>query len=519
LFLDFPNIFFAISFILYSIVIEKLLFMELTILGSIVIPISIGCFLLKPIYLLPLSIALSVFIGAAVFNISGTYPIGLQPFYFIISLFFLGFIFKKKYCLNFLRLKDENYKFFFLSLALFTAYSFISLSFPIIFSGIQVLTPRGGIDAIEEGRLDSLVFSMSNIPPLIYIIFNSLYIHISLRFIELIQKMEGKIKFLELLTRGFYISAVFVISVGLYQALCFATGLKFPDFIFYSSVAYSGGGDQTISSIGRVASTFTEPSLAGSFLAAFSIYLIELLLVKKTFPIGFLLILTILTLFLTTSTLGYTAFFLVLLIKIFFGLFNLVRRGALKKRNVLNVYIFFFALFVLLIVVFSSPFMQSILYEVIFNKSSSGSYLNRSASNEYSLILFFKTFGLGVGLGSHRPSSLLYFLLSNIGFIGTLLFLYVFVVFPVHTKIKISRFRESTKSLINDSVFNKMYTGYEQFYWAYLTYLISLFVANATIHESFMWITLMATCVYSHSLYTYISNARQNDCIQGILVK
>lgn len=485
--------------------------MGLTILGIIIIPISIWCFVFKSEYLLPLSIAFSVFTGAAVVNISGSYPIGLQPFYFINFLIFSSFIFKKLYHKNFLRLKDRNHNFFFLSLFLFSIYVSFSLVSPIIFNGLQVLTPRGGIDAIEHGKFESLAFSMSNVPPLVYIIFNSFYIHISLRYIEISKNLE-KLKFLDKIMYGFYTSGIFVILVGLFQFTCSLTGQKFPDFIFYSSVSYTGGGEQTLLNLGRVASTFTEPSLAGSFLAAFSMYLICSFTSKKNALILLLLTLSILTLVLTTSSLGYISFFIALLAKTLFDFISVIRRGSLKKSTFSALYIFAFITVLLFVIFVSNSFLQEILSEVIFNKSSSGSYLNREASNEYSLILFFKTFGLGVGLGSHRPSSLLYFLISNIGFFGTLLFFCVFVIYPVYTKLRISRYISSTPALKKEFVFNRIHQHYEQFYWAYVTFMVSLFIANASINESFMWITLMIICVYSSTIHSYVINFRKNQC-------
>jgi hypothetical protein len=54
-------------------------------------------------------------------------------------------------------------------------------------------------------------------------------------------------------------------------------------------------------------------------------------------------------------------------------------------------------------------------------KASSFSYLARGLANERSWQLFIETSGLGVGLGSHRPSSLFFLVLSCLGAVGTVL--------------------------------------------------------------------------------------------------
>lgn len=66
-----------------------------------------------------------------------------------------------------------------------------------------------------------------------------------------------------------------------------------------------------------------------------------------------------------------------------------------------------------------------LLYELTIGqaerKASSFSYLARGLANERSWQLFLETGGLGIGLGSHRPSSLFFLVLSCLGAIGTIL--------------------------------------------------------------------------------------------------
>jgi hypothetical protein len=66
---------------------------------------------------------------------------------------------------------------------------------------------------------------------------------------------------------------------------------------------------------------------------------------------------------------------------------------------------------------------REILTVLTVSKGESGSFINRTAADLYSLQLVFQTYGLGVGLGSNRSSSLLATLVSNVGVAGTLAFL------------------------------------------------------------------------------------------------
>jgi hypothetical protein len=72
------------------------------------------------------------------------------------------------------------------------------------------------------------------------------------------------------------------------------------------------------------------------------------------------------------------------------------------------------------------------LYELTIGsaerKASSFSFLARSLANERSWQIFLETSGLGVGLGSHRPSSLFFLVLSCLGFVGTVLLVALVIV-------------------------------------------------------------------------------------------
>jgi hypothetical protein len=67
------------------------------------------------------------------------------------------------------------------------------------------------------------------------------------------------------------------------------------------------------------------------------------------------------------------------------------------------------------------PLLYDLTVGSVERKASSFSYLARGAANERSWQIFLETAGLGVGLGSHRPSSLFFLVLSCLGLVGTVL--------------------------------------------------------------------------------------------------
>ena len=73
----------------------------------------------------------------------------------------------------------------------------------------------------------------------------------------------------------------------------------------------------------------------------------------------------------------------------------------------------------ILVLLFSSGYRE-VLTAATVSKGESGSFINRTASDLYSLQLLLQTYGIGVGLGSNRTSSFLSTLFSNVGVAGTL---------------------------------------------------------------------------------------------------
>jgi hypothetical protein len=67
--------------------------------------------------------------------------------------------------------------------------------------------------------------------------------------------------------------------------------------------------------------------------------------------------------------------------------------------------------------------IRNYIDDLIFNKSASGSGIERAAYNSFGMQNFFDSFGLGVGLGTVRTSSFAVALLANVGLVGTILYL------------------------------------------------------------------------------------------------
>jgi hypothetical protein len=75
----------------------------------------------------------------------------------------------------------------------------------------------------------------------------------------------------------------------------------------------------------------------------------------------------------------------------------------------------------------NSDFVSNLLQTLLVDKGQTSSFRERNGANVMALNVLVQTGGLGIGIGSHKPSSFLLTLLSNTGIIGTAVFSY-FVV-------------------------------------------------------------------------------------------
>jgi hypothetical protein len=92
-----------------------------------------------------------------------------------------------------------------------------------------------------------------------------------------------------------------------------------------------------------------------------------------------------------------------------------------QTKRIVWILVLLVAPLVLALLLFSG--YREVLTSVTVSKGQTGSFVNRTAADLYSLQLLIETHGLGVGLGSSRSSSLFTTLASNVGVVGTLAFL------------------------------------------------------------------------------------------------
>jgi hypothetical protein len=380
--------------------------MSITIIGIIVVTVVVFAAIKKPEKLISLAIFFAPFQGASVFNI-GFISSSITPYYFvlsIISILSLGSFLSRLVKRRPLAINQSNYtKLFTLLSYIIIPWSSFSLFFPFIFEGFGVYIPNEGID----NTIQSLHFSVSNIAQLIYLIENLVFI----RYFFVRNSMRQEHFKNLLLSSGALIS-----FIGLWRI----SGFMYPEDIINNGLK-SGVQQGTEIGITRLAATLPEPSYAGAFLA-------PLIVLSILSFFGFKQVIYILTtllfstaLLLTFSSVGFiaTGIFLPLIVLV-------AAKTSFLKKGMINKIIFLVFLLCFLVffaILFKNEVFVAIINNVIFGKVDSTSAINRSSSDLYSLGLFWETYGLGVGIGSNRPSSFFAWLASNLGLPGILFFL------------------------------------------------------------------------------------------------
>jgi hypothetical protein len=396
--------------------------MTITAIGWIVIPVTLILFLFRPSLLLPLTLMLAVFQGASVINFPGDSPVAVLPYFFAASFVALHsmLIGEPRYALA----RWKEYRAYLAPVLLFATFAGASaLVLPLTNDRLLIDSWRGtGSIANMIGRMEPgqvpLHWTLGNLAQTIY-----LGLNVSVVWTIVMRALRpGQLR---LFVNIFYWSGLVVILVGMYQELAFKLGYHFPSEFFNSNISGMQLYGVVLGQLGieRMSATFSESSYAGAFLAAWltlSIFSFQrgrsLFRFVAAFAAGsFALIMTL-------SSTGYIAFGGVLVFLMIQPLITLVFSGRISVQQLGFVAIIIAALVAGALVV---PDPRAILNLTLMDKAASMSAFYRIRADLHALELFRDSFGVGVGLGSDKASSLATYVLANLGIVGTLLFVFM----------------------------------------------------------------------------------------------
>jgi hypothetical protein len=439
----------------------------MTILGLILIPIILYFWLTKSRYLLPLGIISAVFQGASVINIEAI-PISITPYYFVASLVCLSVFLKKaqsalKYQKIILRggntlFKGINKYMFFLAI-----WAAFSLFFPLLFSHLKVYVPREGLEAGPA----LLQFRLSNISQYIYFVENIIFMN------ELMHDNTFKLKTYRniILALG-----IFIILIGFWNI----SGFYYPEGVFDSYLAEDFQlGRRQVSDFGtiRFASTFPEPSYAGSFLSSYLILATSSLFENLNIKYIFFIIPGLIALASTFSSTGYISFFLIFSI-VTIALLRKYISSGLKFRIIVSIYVTLIVGIISFFLINKYDLILDALDSTVLSKSKSVSGVTRGNADTFAYGLLLQTYGFGVGIGSNRPSSFSAWISGNLGIPGAIFF--ALLVFLPLKKLVSLKLKDNYFAWVHITNMATMSIGIPDLAWPFLWIYFALFLREAT---------------------------------------
>ena len=273
----------------------------------------------------------------------------------------------------------------------------ITIAGPRIFAGMRVFDPALGVDS-QVSNMSLLEPSLGNVAQLGYLTLGVVFLLASGRLFPVGTRLLG---------------AAFWVSLVLGAVRMLAEPV-WPHALLQNMPGYAYATPE------RLSGTFYEPSVLGLYLVAAACHFgVKLFQPGARARVGSLIALALVAIEFVANGSGTALLGLVIVAAI--GAAVLLVRQLRSPRFGVRPGAVIAATLVLAGGLTQLPLLYELTIGSAERKASSFSYLARSLANQRSWEIFQETAGLGVGLGSHRPSSLFFLVLSCLGLVGTIL--------------------------------------------------------------------------------------------------
>lgn len=289
-----------------------------------------------------------------------------------------------------------------------------SFIMPRLFMNVVMVWPQK-TDAVG-GRV-LLTPSFGNISQDMYLIINVMFLVMAARFLT-----RSDIR-IEKLYGAFLLSGWCVVAICVWQFAHRVAGVPFAEKFFYSNPGWAVLDTQVAGPVPRINASFSEPAACASFLG--EILFSSVWIVLQGYSVmwaRWLVPASALALACTTSTTGFITvgaeICLLPVAAIATGAHRVL--GNITRFMLIGAAISGCGILVLVTVAPQVVPAAKFVYQSTAEKKDSQSYQDRSQVDHDSMSLVGETYGLGVGWGSNRASSLMPGLLSTIGLVGVL---------------------------------------------------------------------------------------------------
>jgi hypothetical protein len=391
----------------------------MTLAGLLLIPLGVAMVLMPWRITLMALPSFALLHGAAVINVGS---VGLQPGYFLALLVIARTVVE-------IMLLRQPLSRVALSLAmplgLLVAISVLVLWTSIAFFSGQV-TVLGGTDGYVLENARPYMFRRENVTQISYLVINTMLVYALAH--QGARLLPGQL--LRVIDRGVIAAGLLALAVCAWQLLAHVTGIYFPTEFLFSNAGYLRADSQTFFGSLRLNGPFSEPSALAYFFSGFLLYFWKRSRLHSTVFSTALTATLISAIFLSYSTTGY----FVLATFTAVAAFDLIPY-RLRLRNLRLTWQKTAIASLLLLAVGGATVwgfdnwdrLIPILNISLFEKNESSSFAMRTGAEAMAVDVIASTGGIGIGLGSHKPNSLTLTLLSNLGVVGTAVFL-LFVV-------------------------------------------------------------------------------------------
>ncbi|HTL40305.1 MAG TPA: hypothetical protein VL294_02385 [Pseudolysinimonas sp.] len=274
----------------------------------------------------------------------------------------------------------------------------ITIAGPRIFAGMRVFDPALGVDS-QVGNMSTLEPSLGNLAQLGYLTLGVLVVLAAGRLFPVDARMLGSALWVALV-----LAAVRLVAEPVW-----------PHELLQNMPGYSYATPE------RLSGTFYEPSVLGLYLVAAACFF-GVRLLRGPAPrarVSAVIALGLVAIEFVANASGTALLGLIVVAAA--GAALMLLRLLRTPRMGVSPWAVIGATGALALGLTQLPLLYDLTVGSVERKASSFSYLARSAANDRSWQIFLETSGLGVGLGSHRPSSLFFLVLSCLGLVGTVL--------------------------------------------------------------------------------------------------
>ena len=387
--------------------------MSIPITGIVLIPLGLLLIFLPWRYCLIGLMTFGMMSPAAVVNVGN---FGLEPGYYMALLVIARTalsVMTQRFILNGFVLGSMRHLFHFLAIALLAL--FLALCF---FQGVETLPGTAGF---KSNAVQPFHLGRNNYTQLAYLFIN-LFLIYSLAH-------QGARRGFDNLLRewGVAISLglCFAAFVCVWQFVSLYAGLPFPGDFFYSNAGYSRADSQTMVGLFRINGPFEEPSTLGYTFTGYLLFAWFKYRNRATAFSVFMIAACVFCILVSTSTTALVGLFLfgaIAGLDVISGRVAVFARRFTPAQLAALAAVFVGSIVGMILLAENWQAVSIILNNILFDKAESTSFQQRSFADFLALDIFVKTYGIGLGLGSHKANSLALTLLSNVGIAGVIAF-------------------------------------------------------------------------------------------------